>query len=157
MNASRINHRFKLLLSIVLLCSLLTACPSTKPTQPLPPPPPPPPTVVINPANIPTTTVQSAGQIALSAGIELYNNGQYQMAIKKLQTIVDNTNEDFLTQTNAYKYISFSLCVLGRKAACRENFEKLLRLNPSFDLTQAEAGHPNWGPVFKQAKATVLK
>jgi tetratricopeptide (TPR) repeat protein len=152
MNASRINHRFKLLLSAVLLCSLMTACTSTKPTPPLAPPPPPP-TVVINP----TTPVPSAGQIVLSAGIELYNSGQYQQAIKKLQTIVDNTNEDFLTQTNAYKYTSFSLCVLGRKAPCRENFEKLLRLNPSFELTQAEAGHPIWGPVFKQAKMTVLK
>jgi len=30
-------------------------------------------------------------------------------------------------------------------------------LNPSFDLTPAEAGHPVWGPVFRSAKSKVSK
>lgn len=200
MNTLRIYDRFMLLVAIVFLCSLVTACETTRSDQaapasttPLPPAPAPPavtsrfPPDVISAAYASTTkpvksgapnasatnntssttsantlsasgsATQNPGQLVLSAGIDLYNNGQYQQAIKKLQAIADNSIEDYLIQTSAYKYISFSLCVLGRKAACRENFEKLLRLNPSFELTQSEAGHPTWGPVFKQAKASARR
>jgi hypothetical protein len=43
--------------------------------------------------------------------------------------------------------------VTNRPKACRESFDALLRVSPGFELTAAEAGHPQWGRVFLAAKA----
>jgi hypothetical protein len=40
---------------------------------------------------------------------------------------------------------------------CYESFRRALALNPKFELTAAEAGHPVWGPVFRSAKAKSAK
>jgi hypothetical protein len=37
-------------------------------------------------------------------------------------------------------------------AACREEFRKALTMDPSLELSPAEAGHPVWGPVFRSLK-----
>jgi hypothetical protein len=36
---------------------------------------------------------------------------------------------------------------------CRDEFRKVLEIDPSFDLRDDEAGHPTWGPVFRSVKA----
>jgi hypothetical protein len=104
-----------------------------------------------------TTSAQTSGQIALTAGIEHYKNSQYTQAISKLQQAVDLSNGDYTTQVTAYKYMSFSMCVNGKRTPCRQSFDKLLRLDSNFELSPAEAGHPSWGPVFRQAKAAAIK
>jgi hypothetical protein len=109
------------------------------------------------PSNSATNTLQTHGQIALSGGVEMYKNSQYTQAISKLQQAVDLSNGDNSTQISAYKYMSFSLCVTGKRTLCLQTFDKLLRLEPSFSLSPAEAGHPIWGAVFRQAKAAAIK
>lgn len=53
---------------------------------------------------------------------------------------------------SAAKYTAFSYCVSGRQALCRETFDSAFRLDPAFDLSPGEHGHPLWGPAFSQAK-----
>ena len=60
-------------------------------------------------------------------------------------------------KVSAYKYLAFIHRVSGREKMCYESFRKALALNPNFELTPAEAGHPVWGPVFRSAKAKVGK
>lgn len=101
----------------------------------------------------PAPPVQSADQVALTEGINLYNNGDYNDAIKRL----GGAGEIWVggpksAQTAAFKYMAFSYCVTGRKTLCRQQFEKALRLDPAFDLAPGENGHPLWGPVFARAK-----
>lgn len=91
----------------------------------------------------------SASEIALNQGIDLYNNGDFNGAIRKLNTV---KSAEKPVQLSAYKYSAFSYCVSGRKLACRQQFEKALKLDPGFDLEPGEKGHPLWGPVFARVK-----
>jgi hypothetical protein len=88
---------------------------------------------------------------ALRDGIRLYNDGDFDGAIKRLSAR-DVSNSPPATRVAALKYIAFSYCVTSRPALCRQSFDKALRLDPSFDLAPGEQGHPLWGPVFVKAK-----
>jgi hypothetical protein len=87
----------------------------------------------------------------LRDGIRLYNEGDYNGAIKRLGAR-DLNNGPLATRLAALKYTAFSYCVTARPAQCRQAFDKALRLDPSFDLAPGEHGHPLWGPVFTKAK-----
>lgn len=90
-------------------------------------------------------------QAALREGIDAYFNGDYNGAIKKLGApeIVKGPKA---VQLSAIKYTAFSYCVSGRARQCRQQFDKALKLDPTFDLEPGEHGHPLWGPVFAKAK-----
>lgn len=90
-------------------------------------------------------------QSGLKEGIAMYNNGDYNDAIKRLGA-ADVTGGSKATQVEALKYTAFSYCVTSRTTLCRLQFEKALKLDPSFDLEPGEHGHPLWGPVFTKAK-----
>lgn len=112
-------------------------------------------------AAAPTGHSQTATQVAVPApapaqsglnqGIAMYNNGDYNDAIKRL-TAADVTGGSKATQLEALKYTAFSYCVTSRQTLCRLQFEKALKLDASFDLNPGEHGHPLWGPVFIKAK-----
>jgi len=40
---------------------------------------------------------------------------------------------------------------------CRQTFVRIYDVDPNFDLTPAEAGHPSWTRTFAQAKAQAKK
>jgi hypothetical protein len=87
----------------------------------------------------------------LQEGLRLYNDGDYNGAIKRLSAR-DVNNGPLSTRLTALKYMAFSYCVTSRPGPCRQAFERALRLDPSFDLAPGEHGHPLWGPVFTKAK-----
>lgn len=87
----------------------------------------------------------------LQEGIRLYNDGDYNGAIRRLSAR-DVNNGPLATRLTALKYMAFSYCVTSRPAPCRQAFDRALRLDPSFDLAPGEHGHPLWGPVFTKAK-----
>jgi hypothetical protein len=99
-------------------------------------------------APAPAPTLAQAG---LKEGIALYNKGLYNDAIKRLG-MADVTGGPKATQVEALKYTAFSYCVTSRPTLCRQQFEKALKLDPSFDLEPGEHGHPQWGPVFLKVK-----
>ena len=115
---------------------------------PTPTPPRPAPGTPGNP--IPPGSAQ-ADQGALMDGIELYNKGSYNEAIKRLAApeIALGTKADRL---QALKYTAFSYCVTSRQTLCRQQFEKAFKLDPAFDLQAGEHGHPLWTPQFEKAK-----
>jgi hypothetical protein len=87
----------------------------------------------------------------LKEGIALYNNGDYNGAIRRLG-LADVTGGPKAAQLEALKYTAFSYCVTSRQTLCRQQFDKALKLDSSFDLEPGEHGHPLWGPVFVKAK-----
>lgn len=87
----------------------------------------------------------------LKDGIALYNNGDYNGAIKRLGQ-ADVTGGARATQIEALKYTAFSYCLTSRLTLCRQQFDKAFKLDPSFDLETGEHGHPLWGPVFIKAR-----
>ncbi|MES2740516.1 MAG: TssQ family T6SS-associated lipoprotein [Pseudomonadota bacterium] len=101
----------------------------------------------------PVAAPLSAEPLALKDGVLLYNNGDYNNAIKRLTGASEIWNGGSrATQVSALKYMAFSYCVTGRKTLCRQQFDKALKLDPNFDLAPGENGHPLWGPVFARAK-----
>ena len=94
----------------------------------------------------------SKGQAALSTGLKHYDNGEYSQSAKSLQSALDQGlySSD---KVNAHKHLAFIHCSQGRSGPCREEFRKALAIDPSMELAPAEAGHPSWGPVFRNLKA----
>ena len=88
----------------------------------------------------------------LSLGIRAYEDGDYRSSTRLLQSAL--ASDLFLTSDKvvAHKYLAFMYCAQSREKACRDEFRKVLELNPDFQLTPAESGHPSWGPVFKSLK-----
>ena len=87
----------------------------------------------------------------LAKGIKLYELRNYPEAIAMIQHALGDglRRQD---QVRAYKYLAFSYCVSDKERQCHEMFKKALEIDPSFDLQEAEQGHPIWGPVFRNAK-----
>jgi hypothetical protein len=90
----------------------------------------------------------------LEWGIRNYEEGRYQNAAGNFQNALD-VGAPVGVQLSAHKYLAFIYCISGEKLACRGEFKKLLSLNPKFELSPAEAGHPTWGPVFREVKTEV--
>ena len=91
-------------------------------------------------------------QVALREGIRLYNEGDFNGAIKRLNSNDIRSGAPLRTRTTALKYTAFSYCVTSRPKQCQQTFEKALQIDPTFSLDPGEEGHPLWGPAFERAK-----
>lgn len=92
------------------------------------------------------------GEAALANGLKQYEDGRYADSMKSLQSAIDQGLSD-RDRINAHKHVAFIHCVSNRERACRDEFRKALRIDPAMELAPAEAGHPQWGPVFRSVKA----
>lgn len=106
--------------------------------------------------NRPAAPAPNRDDVALREGIALYDKGDYDGAIRRLNGS-DMNGAGQRERLAALKYTAFSYCVTGRQALCRQTFDRAFRLDPSFDLGPGEHGHPQWGPVFAQAKQAVKR
>lgn len=125
----------------VLVSGLVAGCSLTQP----------------NPAPISESGVTQAQRDAnqlLQTGLKQYDQGQYKRAAVTLQQALD-TGLAPAHQTLAYKHLAFISCTSNQESQCRNEFRKALKLDPRFDLAPAEAGHPQWGPVFRSVKANL--
>lgn len=88
----------------------------------------------------------------LAAGVREYEDHNYTEASRSLQASLDAGLKSKSDQIKAHKYLAFIHCVSARERQCRDEFRKALKIDPAFELEPAEAGHPNWGPVFRSVK-----
>src|SRR5258705_448199 len=94
---------------------------------------------------------------SLAHGVEQYNagkfaEGKFDTAAKLFAGALKQGLGAKGDQITALKHSAFSLCLLNRKTACHNDFAKIFRVEPAFDLAPAEAGHPSWAKVFADAK-----
>ena len=96
------------------------------------------------------------GNSYLAEGVQNYEEGNYKVAKKRLQFALEEglSRPD---RVKAHKYLAFIACVSSQPLTCREEFGIALELDPKFELDAAEAGHPIWGPMFKNVKAKQQK
>lgn len=101
-----------------------------------------------------TARLQRAERAAatLAEGLKLYDTGMYEEALKNLLVAMDSGSLALPQQINARKHIAFIQCLNNREIVCKEEFEKAFALDPKFELTAAESGHPTWGPIFRLVK-----
>jgi hypothetical protein len=119
--------------------------------QPAAPPPaapaPPPPVPATPPPPDPTVVAQRE----LEEAVAIYDKGDFNAAIERLGSPAIAAG-DTPIRVAAHKYSAFSYCVTRRTSLCRTQFEAALKLDPAFELSPAERGHPLWGPVFERVK-----
>lgn len=103
-------------------------------------------------SSLSVSPAQHEADDALQAAQASFASGDYTRTIKLLRNNDAVDAADRRTQVQAHKLMAFSYCVTGRVSLCRGEFEKALSLDPKFELTNAEKGHPIWGPAFEAAR-----
>lgn len=93
----------------------------------------------------------------LTEGMVKYDSGDYAAAYTTLEAAVKEGLKDKADQVRAMKHMAFSLCLQNQFRDCRATFMKIYDVEPAFDLTPAEAGHPQWTRTFASAKAQAKK
>jgi len=99
----------------------------------------------------------SKAQQMLADGMVKYDAGEYAGARTLLDAALTEGLKDKANQVKAMKYIAFTDCLQKRYKECRAEFIRIYDVDPNFDLTPAEAGHPSWTHTFAAAKATAKR
>lgn len=95
---------------------------------------------------------QSAARATVLSARAAYNAGDYERTLTILGRSHDIDSGSTDTQIEAHKLMAFSYCVTNRTSLCRIEFSKILDIDPHFELSTAEKGHPIWGPAFEAAR-----
>ena len=133
--------RARLLLCIAA-AAVLAGC-----ATPPPPPPAAPPTV-----SIARLYEQPAERSFLNA-MRYYEEGQHERAEVLFRRALADGMKDSHDVAMANKHLAFIACAYNRPAECETAFRAAFAADPSFALTDAEVGHPLWGPVYKRVAA----
>ncbi len=94
-----------------------------------------------------------AAQDTMAQVRQQYAAGQYGTVIRTVATSGDIASAPKSMRIEAYKLQAFSYCVRNYAQLCEDTFVRILQLDSGFTLAPNEAGHPQWGPVFKAAQA----
>ncbi len=92
----------------------------------------------------------------LAAGQRQYEAGEYEPATRSLSAALDHGLLTKPEQARARKLLAFIHCVAGREVLCRDEFRKAFEIYPDFALTNAEDGHPIWGPVYRNVRTQLI-
>jgi tetratricopeptide (TPR) repeat protein len=89
----------------------------------------------------------------LADGMKKYDAGDYEGASRLLQDASKEGLKDKRDEVKALKYTAFCSCLANKISQCRGEFTRIFDIDPAFELTPAEVGHPSWGKTFAQARA----
>ena len=87
---------------------------------------------------------------ALIDGIRAYDDGQYGPAEAALRKALAAGLRSPRDQASAHKLLAFITCTSNRLADCEAAFRAARAADPAFALSRSEAGHPQWGPVYRK-------
>lgn len=99
------------------------------------------------------TQLREKARENLALGLRQYEAGSYEDAQKSFTASLDHGVLSREEQSVSRKHLAFIYCVSNRDELCRAEFRKAMEINSKFELTQAEAGHPIWGPVYRNVRA----
>jgi Tfp pilus assembly protein PilF len=88
---------------------------------------------------------------ALFEGIRAYDDGQYPQAETALRKALAAGLRSGRDQASAHKLLAFITCTSERLGECEAAFRAARAADPAFALNRSEAGHPQWGPVYRRA------
>jgi Tfp pilus assembly protein PilF len=137
--------RAALACAALLLAGLLAGCESLRP----PPPPAPPPTESV------VALLERPAERALVNGLRWYEEGAFERAEQSFRTAVLQQPRDRRDLAVAHKYLAFIACAFNRLPECEQQFRNAFAADPKFLLSDAEIGHPIWGPVYRKVAGKV--
>ncbi len=97
--------------------------------------------------------IQRPAERALLAGLRAYDDGQYTDAERELTQALRIGLVSAKDRAAAQKHLAFVYCTSQRLKPCEEAFRAARVADAEFVLSRAEAGHPQWGPVYKRVAA----
>jgi Tfp pilus assembly protein PilF len=100
-----------------------------------------------------TDVMRRPAERALLAGLRAYEDGQYVDAERELQRALAAGLASAKDRAAAHKHLAFVLCTSNRTSACEAAFRAAIATDREFALSRAEAGHPQWGPVYRRIAA----
>jgi len=89
---------------------------------------------------------------ALLAGMRAYEDAQYPLAETQLGLALKGGLASPRDRAAAHKHLAFIYCTSDRIKACEAEFRAAREADPGFALSKAEAGHPQWGPVYQRVR-----
>lgn len=113
------------------------------------PPPAPPPSISI------ARLYEQPAERAFINGMRFYEDGQYERAEVMFKRALAEGLRDRNDVAGANKHLAFIACAYSRPAECEAAFRAAFTADPGFALTDAEVGHPLWGPVYKRVATDV--
>jgi Tfp pilus assembly protein PilF len=131
MNAS---PRIRLTPLVLVAAALLAGCAA---------PPPAPPAIGL------AEVMERPAERALLEGIRAYDDGQYAQAERALRKALADGLQSARDRSTAHKLLAFITCASERLADCKTQFREARAADAGFALSRSEAGHPVWGPVYK--------
>ena len=129
---------------VLLACAaatLVAACATT--------PPSPPPRSTVSVARL----YEQPAERAFLNAMRLYEEGQHERAETQFRRALSDGLKDRHDVAMANKHLAFIACAYNRPAECETAFRAAFAADPNFQLTDAEVGHPIWGPVYKRVAA----
>jgi Tfp pilus assembly protein PilF len=94
--------------------------------------------------------VDRPAEKALLAGLRAYDEGLYADAEQHLARSLKLGLVSGRDRAAAHKHLAFIYCTSQRAAACETAFRAARQADPAFALSKSEAGHPQWGPMYKR-------
>lgn len=136
-------------ISVLALAGTLGACALLEP--PRAPQPAPPSTISI------ARLYEQPAERAFVNGMRFYEDGQYERAEVMFKRSLADGLRDNNDVATSNKHLAFIACAYDRPAECESAFRAAFAADPGFKLTDAEVGHPLWGPVYKRVAAERAK
>ena len=97
-----------------------------------------------------TELMERPGERALIEGIRAYDDGQYPQAETALRKALAASLASTRDRASAHKLLAFITCTSNRLLECKAAFRAARAADPGFVLNRSEAGHPLWGPVYRE-------
>jgi Tfp pilus assembly protein PilF len=94
--------------------------------------------------------IERPAERALLTGIRAYDDAQYAQAERALTTALGSGLTSPKDRASAHKLLAFIYCTSSRVPDCEASFRAAREADPSFTLSRSEAGHPQWGPVYRR-------
>jgi len=114
-----------------------------------PPPPPPAPPATISIARL----YEQPAERSFINGMRFYEEGQYERAEALLKRALAEGLQDKHDIAIAQKHLAFIACAYNRPSDCEQAFRAAFAADTGFRLSDAEVGHPLWGPVYNRVAA----
>jgi Tfp pilus assembly protein PilF len=129
--------RFRLF-SCVAAAALLAGCAASSP------PPPAAPTISI------ARLYEQPAERAFLNAMRFYEEGQHERAEALFRRALAEGLKNSFDVAMADKHLAFIACAYNRPVECETAFRAAFAADPDFRLTEAEVGHPIWGPVYRR-------
>jgi hypothetical protein len=112
-------------------------------------PPSPPPETTVSVARL----YEQPAERAFLNAMRLYEEGQHERAEVLFRRALSDGLKDRHDVAMANKHLAFIACAYNRPVDCEAAFRAAFAADPGFRLTDAEVGHPLWGPVYRRVAA----